>query len=242
MPLWDRHAGPCDDGDPCTVSDSCQPIVGCAGEPKDCGADTPCAVGSCGPDGACVYTIFHDGQIEGSEDFDDGLVPGELPAGWTATSGPGWAWSVSPALSASPPNGLRIVPAGPAAGVAKASGPTVALSGGATLSYKVWAALPAGDCEDARLEVHVLGVVVDTLCSSTQGWTTREAPLAGVEGLTIAPSFVLVVGQGGAEGVLLALDDIVVSGTYGCDDADPCTLADSCVFGVCQGTADPECL
>jgi hypothetical protein len=50
----------CDDSNPCTVSDHCDPDGGCGGSPKVCDAPPgQCfgATGTCAVDGGCVYTL-----------------------------------------------------------------------------------------------------------------------------------------------------------------------------------------
>lgn len=50
----------CDDGNPCTVSDTCDILGGCEGSPKDCSAlDSACSDGVCDEDtGECTVTHF----------------------------------------------------------------------------------------------------------------------------------------------------------------------------------------
>ncbi|MHC4838436.1 MAG: hypothetical protein ACYTF3_09685 [Planctomycetota bacterium] len=64
--------GACDDGDPCTVEDTCNGGR-CLGAPRDCADDDPCTVDGCGPDGQCQYRVVP--------------RPGEEGAGETCSDG-----------------------------------------------------------------------------------------------------------------------------------------------------------
>jgi formylglycine-generating enzyme required for sulfatase activity len=47
----------CDDEDPCTEDDKCDPQGTCAGTPISCDDDRPCTNDSCGTDGQCVHEL-----------------------------------------------------------------------------------------------------------------------------------------------------------------------------------------
>ncbi len=61
--LTNAPAGPCDDGDACTVGDACA-AGACQGAPLDCSlVDGPCAVGFCDPGGAgCIQNPVNEAQ------------------------------------------------------------------------------------------------------------------------------------------------------------------------------------
>ena len=52
-----NEAGGCDDGDPCTVGDTCAAGVCLAGGPQNCNDGDPCTDDSCQPGVGCVYAL-----------------------------------------------------------------------------------------------------------------------------------------------------------------------------------------
>lgn len=60
-PQWycnHNPGGPCDDGDPCTVDDSCRAGAQCVGDPRDCsGLNDQCNVGTCDEDGGFCKAV-----------------------------------------------------------------------------------------------------------------------------------------------------------------------------------------
>jgi len=60
---WSNRDGPCDDGDLCTVDDSCQDGV-CAGNPIQCTRTLQCNISQCSPDnGLCEYVPTDEGEM-----------------------------------------------------------------------------------------------------------------------------------------------------------------------------------
>ena len=130
----------------------------------------------------------------------------------------------------------------PLAGEYEVVTPPTLLEGGATLSYQLKVEGLVGGCSEIMLQVRVGDVIVDTHCGQTDGWVQRQVTIEPVETNKVQLSFVLKAGPDASSVVFVGLDDVILSGIYGCDDGNPCTLADTCVFGVCEGSPDPGCL
>ena len=83
LPLTCETLGsPCDDGDACTVNDTC--LVGfCFGQPVDCDDDSPCTVEGCSPVSGCTY-----GPATGPCSDDDPCTDGDTCGGGICNPGP----------------------------------------------------------------------------------------------------------------------------------------------------------
>jgi len=73
---------PCDDGNACTVSDTCQLGTGCTGAPRNCDDANCCTVDSCEPSSGCAHvpnteppTIVDQPDLEGGGGSCPGLWP-----------------------------------------------------------------------------------------------------------------------------------------------------------------------
>jgi hypothetical protein len=78
-------AVPCDDGDACTVGDTCRDGVCRPGAPADCGEDNPCVVAGCDPATGCTSTD-RDGAVCSDG---DPCTLGDVCDGGACQAGPG---------------------------------------------------------------------------------------------------------------------------------------------------------
>lgn len=71
---WTLSAGPCDDGDPCTTADSCDPSSGaCNGKAKDCDDGKECNTDSCdAKTGDCIHPFANGTCDDGDPCTGDG--------------------------------------------------------------------------------------------------------------------------------------------------------------------------
>lgn len=234
---------PCDDGDLCTYDDTCTVDGVCAGVEVTCTGG--CLTGSCDPSsGECNLTdILHDGSLLLSESFET-TAPGAVPSGWTAAStDASWAWQVDSSSSVSEPNSLVLLGpgAGPVATVTVTSPALTLPADGGTLELQLWTDMSAsynGPCpsDNDHLAISVGGQVVYDQCADTAGFQAVSIPLdaaafGGKDG-TVALAFT----TGAGSSALVYVDDVKVLGHYYCDDGDPCTTPDTCMFGMCVGT------
>ncbi|MCB9727923.1 MAG: hypothetical protein H6744_16170 [Deltaproteobacteria bacterium] len=238
----------CDDGDPCTVDDACVEGAGCQGTPKVCESWSTCAVGVCGPGGACSFDIKQDGQPEAKEGFDS-VVPGALPAGWQVSSNdPALTWDARPTGAPSLPNALVLdatVAPHPDLSVAVES-PVVSIPpAGGTLRFWLSAALPDASCDSDVVTVTIDGRIATLVCSSTDGFVQLSVDL-GPEGLDLGGRdvtlefHVLSLASEGP-GPHVAIDGVEVLGAWPCDDGNACTAGDRCQLGLCKGAPVSAC-
>jgi len=60
---WSNRTGSCDDGDTCTINDTCNAGV-CQGTPRDCSSlDSTCSLGVCDTTGSCVAQPRNQGMV-----------------------------------------------------------------------------------------------------------------------------------------------------------------------------------
>lgn len=87
------RAGPCDDGNRCTVGDSCQGGVCAAGDPVSCDDANPCTLDACSPLSGCTHT-----PSTGSCDAGVACSDGVCRNGECQASPPRlWSWVEEPA-------------------------------------------------------------------------------------------------------------------------------------------------
>ena len=232
----------CDDGDACTDIGFCNGGA-CESLPMPCDDGEACTADVC-VDGECVYTF-----LSLAETFVDASFDAGLPEGWeittdhaTVTWAPAAAWDAGGGGQGMIATGPGDAYDGPVVAVLRS--PPFAVYGAVTsLQYAAWIDVAQPFCGTDKLVVAIeaYGAVLiqKQHCDSNGGWVDYQVPLEFFDGQTIRLRFEFVANESGNSGFGAALDDVLVSGVFICDDDDACTVADGCVDGVCTGVPKP---
>ena len=217
-----EHRG-CDDGDPCSV-DVCNPFIGDSGHcytyAKPCDDGEPCTVDGCDPGtGLCDHVARHNGA-----DCDDGdlcsesdMCQGGICDGAPVDCDDGDPCTVDTCL---PTLGVCDYGPGPCAGDEDGDGVADALDC-EPADALVYPGAPErcnqadDDCDGATDEA-LACCDVDADCEDGNSCSLTSC-LAGA-----------------------CARDYLADGTA-CDDGDPCTFAEACVFGTCWGGVAVDC-
>ena len=229
---------PCDDSDPCTVSDACQGGL-CVGQVSDCDDSNACTTDACDPPtGTCVHQ-----PLDGTA-CDDGepCTVGDSCAGGACVGGPVNACDDANACTVD-----SCVPGGQGCVHAPAQcddgDPCTSDScdpSAGCLTAPLVCPVPSGPCVVAVCDAAQGGCVEapapdGTSCDDGDACTSGDSCAAGV--CAGAP---LACDDGNActtdscfAGQCISVPDL---NAVACDDGDPCTVNDACSMGACAGS------
>ena len=241
-----NEGGTCDDGDLCTINDSCAGGV-CAGEVVDCSAlDSDCTLGVCDPDtGACMAVAVSEG---GACDDGDGCTVNDACVSGACVG----ELKDCSALEDACNLGACIGTSGVCAAVPANDGGACDDGDACTGADTCLDGVCAGDAVDCSGLDDACNIGV---CAGTSGLCEAQ-PVN--EGGTCDDGELCTVNDSCAGGTCAgvpvdcsALDDACNVGVCdpatgacvaeprfeggGCDDGDPCTVNDTCSVGVCAG-------
>jgi len=229
--------GPCDDGKLCTKNDACAG-GGCFGEPNVCSDGNPCTAGTCNEQtGKCGFS-----PVPPSTPCDDGnaCTSGDICGGGTCTGAAKPCGDTNPCTADNCVNGSCVfTPAADGAKCEDGNPCTVA-----EICQQGICANAKAKCDDGNV-CTVESCAADGACNS--GPNPQQVSCEGPQPCG---------GQGVCEGAVCKLAALCNDGnpctadacdqakgcvhvpqSAACDDSIACTIKDSCVDGLCKGTA-----
>lgn len=213
--IHDPLDGFCDDGDLCTVKDTCLDGVCTGTEPLDCGDGDPCTQDSCEPGSGCVHQAF-----EGPCDDEDLCTDGDVCAGGECHGTPVTCFDGKDCTDdvCDPLVGCAYIPQDGACDDGDAC---------------------TQDLCDVDLGCVSQAVQDGALCDDSNACTESDVCFSG----DCVGTPVLCSNDNPCMDAVCDINTgcVDLPNAAFCDDGDPCTTGDTCSGGSCVGVNDPWC-